>query len=163
MAQTPRAGTGDSVGQFRRYQWSTLFNYDSNLSMCGTFLQKLIHLPDNRGLPPTPKETYDLNLNAVTLSLVISNPNIFFWHQKFVQSWFASICFSVPPSPPLGSINRPRYLRTWSVPMCQLRSAVRFVPGVSGSPYFNTPFVCVLNGLGGLAVRRFTNEQPKTQ
>jgi len=37
MAQTPRAGTSDSAGRFRRYQCSTLFNYNSNLSMCGTF------------------------------------------------------------------------------------------------------------------------------
>jgi len=69
MAQTPRAGTGDFVGWFCRYWCSTLFNYDSNLSMCDTFLQKLIHLPDNRGLLATPKETYDFNVSAVTLSI----------------------------------------------------------------------------------------------
>ena len=29
MAQTPQAGTGDSVGRFRRYHFSTVINYDS--------------------------------------------------------------------------------------------------------------------------------------
>ena len=31
--------------------------------------KKLLPLPDNRGLLPTPKETYDLNSIAVTLSI----------------------------------------------------------------------------------------------
>jgi len=66
MAQTPRADTGDSVGWFRRYWCSTLFNYHSNLSMCGTFLQKSIHLPDNRRLLATSKEINNLNVSAVT-------------------------------------------------------------------------------------------------
>ena len=69
MAQTSRAGTGDSMGRFRRYRCSTLFNYNCNLSLCDTFLYKLLPLPDNRRLLPTPKETYDLNLSAVTLSI----------------------------------------------------------------------------------------------
>jgi len=34
----------------------------------GTFLHKLIHLPDKCGLLPTPKETYDLNLSIVLWS-----------------------------------------------------------------------------------------------
>jgi len=71
--QTPQAGKGDSVGRFRRYQWSILINNDKNLSMCGTFLPKLIYLPDNRELLRllirTPKKIHDLNLNAVTLSI----------------------------------------------------------------------------------------------
>jgi len=67
MAQTPGAGTGDSVGQFRRYRCATLFNYNCNLSLCGTFLQYLLPLPHNCRLLPTPKETYDLNLIVVTL------------------------------------------------------------------------------------------------
>jgi len=29
MAQTPQAGTGDSVSRFRRYYCSTVINYDS--------------------------------------------------------------------------------------------------------------------------------------
>jgi len=58
-AQTLRAGTGDSVDRFRRYRCSTLFNYHSNLSMCGTFL----HLPDNRRLLATPKLIYDLDFS----------------------------------------------------------------------------------------------------
>ena len=56
MGQTPRAGTGDSVGRFRRYHCSTLMNYNSNLSMCGTFMMTLLPLPDIRVLLPTPKE-----------------------------------------------------------------------------------------------------------
>jgi len=55
MAQSPRAGTGDSVGRFCRYECSTLFNYDSNLSMYGIFLRILFPPLDNRGLLPTPK------------------------------------------------------------------------------------------------------------
>jgi len=66
MAKTPRAGTGDSVGWFRSYWCSALFNYDKTFSIRGTFSPKLIHLPDNHGLLPTPKETYDLNLSAIT-------------------------------------------------------------------------------------------------
>jgi hypothetical protein len=57
MAQTPQAGTGDSLGRFCRYWWSTLINYNSNLSMCGTFLMRLFPHMNNRGLLPTPKET----------------------------------------------------------------------------------------------------------
>jgi len=37
-----RATPGDSVGWFRRYQCSTLFNYDWILSPCGTFLFRII-------------------------------------------------------------------------------------------------------------------------
>jgi len=55
MAQTPRAGTGDSVGWFHRHHWSTLINYNSNLSMCGTFLQSLLTPPDIRDSLSTPK------------------------------------------------------------------------------------------------------------
>jgi len=69
MAQTPLAGTGDSVGWFCRCLRSTLFNYDCNLFLRGTFLQRLLPLPDNRGLLPTPKETYDLNSIAVILRI----------------------------------------------------------------------------------------------
>jgi len=63
------------LGLVRATQWadfavigvpSPLFKYDNNLFMCGTFLHKLIHLPDNRTFLSTPKETYDLNLSAVT-------------------------------------------------------------------------------------------------
>ena len=69
MAETSRAGTGDSVGWFRHYRCSALLNYHSNLSVCCTFLQKSIHLPDNCGWLATPKEIYDLNLSAVTLNI----------------------------------------------------------------------------------------------
>ena len=55
LSQTPRAGTSDSVGRFCRYECSTLFNYDSNLSMYGIFLRILFHPLDNCRLLPTPK------------------------------------------------------------------------------------------------------------
>ena len=48
---------------------STLFNYDCNLFLCGTFLQRLLPLPDNHGLLQNPKETYDLNSSAVILRI----------------------------------------------------------------------------------------------
>jgi len=66
MAQTPRAGTGDFVGRCRRYHWSTLINYNSNNSMCGTFLKYLLPPPDIWRLLATQKEAYDLNVSAVT-------------------------------------------------------------------------------------------------
>jgi len=69
MAQTFWGNTGDSVGRFRRYRCSTLFNYHSNLFMYGTVLQKSIHLPDNRGFLATPQDIYDLNVSAITLSI----------------------------------------------------------------------------------------------
>jgi len=72
VCQTPLAGTGDSVGRFCCYRCSTLFNYTCDLSLCDTFLQRSWLLPftDNCGLLPTPKETYDLNLSAVTFRIL---------------------------------------------------------------------------------------------
>jgi len=43
--------------------------YNSNLSIRGTFLLRLLPPPDIRVLHPTPKETYDLNLSKVTSSI----------------------------------------------------------------------------------------------
>ena len=94
MAQTPRAGMSDSVGRFRRYRCSTLFNFDSNLSMCGTFLIKL--------LPQTPSifvdychVTYNLNLRAATLNM---------WSFRIPTAIFCSknctILGSLPSPPP---------------------------------------------------------------
>jgi len=80
----PRAGTGDrdSMGPFCRYRCSALFNYDCNLSMCGTFLQKWLPLQDSCGLLPTPQEAYgnELECNYCENS-VISNPIIDFLNQ----------------------------------------------------------------------------------
>jgi len=42
-----------------------------NLSMCGIFLIRLLPRTDNRELLPNPKETYDLNLCAVTVSICL--------------------------------------------------------------------------------------------
>jgi len=68
MAQKPRAGMSDSVGRFRRYRCSTLFNFDSNLSMCGTFLIKL--LPQTLSIfVDYCHVTYNLNLRAATLNM----------------------------------------------------------------------------------------------
>jgi len=78
MAQTPRAGMGDSVGRFRRYYWSTLINYDSNFSMFGTFLKILLLLPDIRELVSTSKEAYDLNLSAAIWEFGHFEPQRFF-------------------------------------------------------------------------------------
>jgi len=54
MHQIPRAGTGDSVGQFHHYRWSSLINYDSNILMCGTFLIQVIPHTNNRELQKRP-------------------------------------------------------------------------------------------------------------
>jgi len=51
-------------------------------------------------------------------------------------------------------IPGPQYLRTWVVPFGICGSAVRFVPGVSGLPYYHTPLVCVPGAIGALAVWR---------
>jgi len=67
MAETPRACTGDSGCWFRHYQWSTLINRNSNLSMCGTFLKHLLPPLDICHLLSTQKEAYDVNLSAVCL------------------------------------------------------------------------------------------------
>jgi len=71
QAQTPQAGTGDSVSRFRHYHCSTLINRNSNLSMCGTFWKKMLPPPDNRDseLMPTPTEIYDLNVSKVALRI----------------------------------------------------------------------------------------------
>jgi len=96
MDKKTRAATGASVGRFRRYRCSTLFNYHRNLSMCGTFLQKLIHLPDNRGLLATPKDIYDLNLSAVTLSICsFRTPTSIFC----TEGWYNHVFFAEPPVP----------------------------------------------------------------
>ena len=63
IAQTHRAGMGHSVGRFCRHHWSTLINCNSNLSMCGIFLSRLLPPPDIRVLLPTPKETKEDNSN----------------------------------------------------------------------------------------------------
>ena len=69
MVQTTRAGTGDFVGWFHRYEWSTpsLINYDSNLLVRGNFLIKLIPHTNNRELQKRPM-IWTQVLNAVTLN-----------------------------------------------------------------------------------------------
>ena len=83
MVHTPRTGTSDSLGWFRRCECSTLLNYYSNLSMCDTFLIELLPPVDNRRLLTNPKETFDLNWSPATL--IISHPNTDFLYQKIVH------------------------------------------------------------------------------
>jgi len=70
MAQTPRAVKSDSIGRFHRYWCSTLFNSDCNLYLRSTSLIKLLPPLENCRLLPTPKQTHELNLSAIT-----SGPN----------------------------------------------------------------------------------------
>ena len=49
MASVPRAGTGDSVVKSRRYLCLFELTCQGNLSMCVTFLIRLLPHPDNRG------------------------------------------------------------------------------------------------------------------
>jgi len=67
MAQTPRAGTSNSLCRFRRYLCSILFNYDSNLSLRGTSLIKLLLLWIIMDYFQPQKKPIDLNLSVVTL------------------------------------------------------------------------------------------------
>jgi len=69
MAQTPRVVTGDSVGRFCRYNFSTLINCISNLSMCGTFLLRFLPPPDICELMPTPKQKKEKSLSKVPSSI----------------------------------------------------------------------------------------------
>jgi len=46
----------------------------------------------------------------------------------------------------------PQYLQTRFFPCVHCGSAIRFVPGVSGLPYYSTPLVCVSAIVGGLVV-----------
>jgi len=76
--QTPQAGKDDSVSRFRHYQ-STLINSDSNLYMRSTLLIPFFSPTTNRGFLSTPKESYDLNLSAITSSIrSFRTPNHFF-------------------------------------------------------------------------------------
>ena len=94
MAQTPRAGTGYSVGRFSRYHWSTLINYNSNLSMCGTVLKILLPPLDFREFLSTQKEAYDLNLSAVTWEFGHFDPQ----HRFFVpNNCTIMVCFQWSP------------------------------------------------------------------
>jgi len=61
------ASTGDSVGQFCRYQCSTLIKYDSNLSgNVWHFLDKIAPSPWYSCITANPKEKKDANLIIVT-------------------------------------------------------------------------------------------------
>jgi len=61
---TKMGGVGSSYGTNKPPLLNPSFPYG-----CGTFLQKLLPLPENRGLLLIPEETYDLSLSAVTLSI----------------------------------------------------------------------------------------------
>ena len=49
MAHAPRAGTGHSTCRSWRYWFATMWNRQGNLSMCGTFLIRLLLPLNNRG------------------------------------------------------------------------------------------------------------------
>jgi len=110
MAQTPRAGMGDSVGRFCRYHWSTLINYNSILSMCGTSLKFLLPPPDIRGLTCQPEKRPTIWIWVQVLgNLVISNPKIDFLNQRIVQSWVAAIPFYLSEIQQIRETQIPRY------------------------------------------------------
>jgi len=74
MAQTPRAGASDSVSRFCCYWCSTLFNYDSNLFVGGTFLMKLLPPLDNRPITANPKRDLRFEFECSSFeNLVISH------------------------------------------------------------------------------------------
>jgi len=52
MAQTPRAAAGDSTFRSERCPYSMMLNRHGNLSMCATFLIRLLPPPHNRGQQP---------------------------------------------------------------------------------------------------------------
>jgi len=96
MAQTPRASTGNCVW---RYRCSTMLNRQGNLSICDTFLFRLLPPPDIRISLPTPKETHDLNLSTVTSSIwSFRIPTVIFGTNNWYNIGFAS---TPPPVPPL--------------------------------------------------------------
>jgi len=74
--------------------FTTLINYDINLSMCDTFLTNLLPLTDNCELLSTPKDLWFEFVPKYSEYSDISNPNIDFWYQMIVQSWFASLRWS---------------------------------------------------------------------
>jgi len=92
--------TGNSARRFRRYRWSTLVNYDSNLWMCFTSLIKLISPENNwRDSRIIVKYKGDLWFEfeySYFKHLVISHFNIDFWYQKSCTILFF---FAQPPSP----------------------------------------------------------------
>ena len=65
MSQTPRTGAGDSAAEVDVID-AQLCICQGHLSMCGTFLVRLLSPPDIPLLLPTPKENYALNLSKVT-------------------------------------------------------------------------------------------------
>jgi len=89
ISQTPRAGTGDSMGWFRRYRWSTLINLGSNLSIPVRHFLEFFCLFMN--YCQAGKRTTIWIWMQLLENLVILTPNIDLLYQRIVQSWFASI------------------------------------------------------------------------
>jgi len=69
-APSPRA-PGQLLGPILPLSEFNSVNCNCNLSLCGTFLHRLLPLLVNCGLLPTPEETYDLNLRAVTFRISV--------------------------------------------------------------------------------------------
>jgi len=87
MAQTPRAGTSASVGQFRSCRCSTLFNTDSNLSVHGTFVIGLnCSLLWKSWITVNPKSDLRFEFECSYFeNFVISNHSNDFWYQIIIQ------------------------------------------------------------------------------
>ena len=64
MAQTPQAGTGDSVSRFRRYHCSTVINYDSYFLVGEQFCFQLLFMTYILGLLPNIQVSDLFLLNA---------------------------------------------------------------------------------------------------
>jgi len=92
-----RTGTGH-----RGHHWSTLINYNSNLSVRDTFLSKLLPPPNMCVLLSTSKETYDLNLSKV---------NVLRENFVLLIVWI----LDYPPSPMCVFVRKRVYVR---VPTC---------------------------------------------
>ena len=74
-----------------RYRSSIVTTRQNNLSMCGTFLIRLLSPRDKCGLLPSPtwKETYNLNPSKVTSSILSFPPHSkVFVRDQNSRSWF---------------------------------------------------------------------------
>jgi hypothetical protein len=88
-----RAFQGDLVGRFRCHLLFklTLVNYNNALSMCDTFLRKMLSPPIFVNYcQPKKRPTIWIWVQLLE-SLVISTPDINFGYQRIVHIWFAAI------------------------------------------------------------------------
>ena len=69
IAQTPQAGTGDSVSRFRRYHCSTVINYDSYFLVDDQFCLQLLFTTYILGLLPNIQNVKPLSTQCRSLSV----------------------------------------------------------------------------------------------